>query len=403
MFVSLRHRNARRFFLGLLVSNVGTWMQMTAVSLVVYNITHRATDTGMNLLAQFLPMLLLGSWAGAVADRHDKRRTAILTQSLQALLAFVLGIVTLGGWANLPSLYVLSTVLGIVNAFDNPARRGFVIELVEPNEISNAVSLNTAVMTGSRIVGPALAAILMQQLDHRTGPGWLFLMNGVSFVAILWPLIAVDQTGLHRAPPARRGGTPVRDAIRFIVTDRRLLTVFVVFALVGTFAFNYSVSLLKIADARFNHKYLFGVLLATTGFGSMIGSLLTAARSKVTTDWFLASGLLLGVAGPLMAWAPSVWFAIIASVPVGMGGAAFIAAQNSILQQESPHDMRGRLLALSAVAFLGSTPIGAPITGWVADHISAEWSLAYGSVIALVAVSCGSLVLKGGGVRGRSS
>ena len=150
-----------------------------------------------------------------------------------------------------------------VNAFDNPARRGFVIELVEPNEISNAVSLNTAVMTGSRIVGPALAAILMQQLDHRTGPGWLFLMNGVSFVAILWPLIAVDQTGLHRAPPARRGGTPVRDAIRFIVTDRRLLTVFIVFALVGTFAFNYSVSLLKIADARFNHKYLFGVLLAT--------------------------------------------------------------------------------------------------------------------------------------------
>ena len=200
-----------------------------------------------------------------------------------------------------------------------------------------------------------------------------------------------------------RSGTPVRDAIRFIVTDRRLLTVFVVFALVGTFAFNYSVSLLKIADARFNHKYLFGVLLATTGFGSMIGSLLTAARSKVTTDWFLASGLLLGVAGPLMAWAPSVWFAIIASVPVGMGGAAFIAAQNSILQQESPHDMRGRLLALSAVAFLGSTPIGAPITGWVADHISAEWSLAYGSVIALVAVSCGSLVLKSGGVRGRSS
>jgi MFS family permease len=348
----------------------------------------------MNLLAQFLPMLLLGSWAGAVADRHDKRRTAILTQSLQALLAFVLGAVTLSGWVNLPTMYTLSAVLGIVNAFDNPARRGFVIELVEPEEISNAVSLNTAVMTGSRIVGPACAALLMQQLDHRTGPGWLFLANGVSFVAILWPLISIDQTRLHRSPTARRGGTPVRDAVRFIVTDRRLLTVFVVFTVVGTFSFNYSVSLLKIADARFDRKYLFGVLLASTGFGSMIGSLLTAARPRVGTRWFLTNGLLLALTGPLMAWSPNVWCAVIASVPVGMGGAALIAAQNSILQQESPHDMRGRLLALSAVAFLGSTPIGAPVTGWVADHVSAEWSLAYGSVVALAAVTCGSWVLR---------
>lgn len=394
MFVSLRHRNARLFFLGLLVSNVGTWMQMTAVSLVVYNLTHRATDTGMNLLAQFLPMLLLGSWAGAVADRRDKRRTALLTQSLQAVLAFVLGAVTLAGWVNLPMMYTLSTVLGIVNAFDNPARRGFVIELVEPAEISNAVSLNTAVMTGSRIVGPALAAALLQQLDQRTGPGWLFIANGISFVAILWPLFSIDQTRLHKSPQAKRGGTPVRDAIRFIVTDRRLLTVFVTFTVVGTFAFNYSVSLLKIADARFHRKYLFGLLLASTGFGSMAGSLLTAARQKVSTNWFLANGILLGVAGLLMSWSGSVWLAVLFSIPLGMGGAAFIAAQNSILQQESPHDMRGRLLALSAVAFLGSTPVGAPVTGWVADHVSAEWSLAYGSVSALLATAVGAVFIR---------
>lgn len=393
MFVSLRHRNARRFFLGLLVSNVGTWMQMTAVSLVVYNITHRATDTGLNLLAQFLPMLLLGSWAGAVADRRDKRRTALLTQTLQALLAFVLGVVTLAGWVNLPVLYTLSVLLGVVNAFDNPARRGFVIELVEPSEISNAVSLNTAVMTGSRIVGPALAALLMQHLDQRTGPGWLFLANGVSFLAILWPIVAIDQTKLHRSPQAQRGGTPVRDAIRFIANDRRLRIVFITFTVVGTFAFNYSVSLLKIADARFDRKYLFGVLLATTGFGSMVGSLLTAARRRVSVKWFLANGLLLGVSGLALAWAPSIWLALVFSVPVGMGGAAFIAAQNSILQQESPHDMRGRLLALSAVAFLGSTPVGAPVTGWIADHVSAEWSLGYGSVTSLVAIGIGTLLL----------
>jgi len=388
MFSSLRHRNARLFFLGLLVSNVGTWMQMTAVALVVYELTGNATDTGINMLCQFLPMLLLGSWAGAVADRHDKRRMAIITQGLQAAQALALGVLTLAGLTTLPVLYALSLLLGIVGAFDNPARRGFVIELVEPHEISNAVSLNTAVMTGSRIVGPALAAFLKGPL----GAGWLFMLNGISFLAILWPLLAIDRSRLHQSVPAKRGGTPVRDAVRFIVRDHRLLVVFVVFTLVGTFAFNYSVSLLAISDVRFGDRRWFGILLASTGFGSMVGSLLTAARGRVTTKWFFGNGVLLGVSGLSLAWAPGPWVAVVVSIPVGMGGAAFIAAQNAILQQESPPDMRGRLLALSAVAFLGSTPVGAPITGWIADNISAEWSLAYGSVVALVSVSVGMLL-----------
>jgi MFS family permease len=385
MFVSLRHRNARLFFLGLLVSNVGTWMQMTATSLVVYEITGNATDTGVNLLCQFLPMLLLGSWAGAVADRRDKRTMALVTQSLLAAQALLLGALYLAGVVNLPILYSLSLVLGVVNAFDNPARRGFVIELVEPQEISNAVSLNTAVMTGSRIVGPALAAFLKGPL----GAGWLFIANGNSFVAILWPLLAIDRSTLHRPERAPRGGTPVRDAVRFIVRDRRLLATFVVFTLVSTFAFNYSVSLLKLADVRFGDRRYFGILLATTGLGSMVGSLLTAARARVTTWWFYGNGLLLGISGIALSWAPNIPVALLVSIPVGMGGAAFIAGQNAILQQEAPPVMRGRLLALSAVAFLGSTPVGAPITGWIADHVSAEWSLAYGSVITLIAVSCG--------------
>lgn len=388
VFVSLRHRNARLFFFGLLVSNVGTWMQMTATSLVVYELTGNATDTGISLLCQFLPMLLLGSWAGAVADRHDKRALTILTQSLLAAQALLLGVLYLAGIINLPVLYSMSLVLGVIGAFDNPARRGFVIELVEPSEISNAVSLNTAVMTGSRIVGPALAAFLKGPL----GAGWLFIINGLSFVAILWPLLAIDTTALHRAVPAPRGGTPVRDAVRFIVRDRRLLVVFVVFTVVSTFAFNYSVSLLKISDVNFDDQRLFGILLASTGLGSMLGSLLTAARPRVTTVWFFAAGLVLGLSGLALAWAPTAWSAVLLSIPVGMGGAAFITAQNAIVQQEAPSDMRGRLLALGAVAFLGSTPVGAPITGWVADNVSASWSLAYGSVITLVSVAGGVAV-----------
>jgi len=385
VFRSLRHRNARVFFIGLLLSNIGTWVQMTATSLLVYDITGNATDTGISLLCQFLPMLLLGSWAGAVADRHDRRRLAIVTQVAMAAQALVLGGITLAGLVNIPVLYLLSLVLGVAGAFDNPARRGFVIELVEPDEITNVVALNTAVMTGSRVVGPALAAWLSGVIDV----GWLFVLNGVSFTAIVWSLVTVDRSDLHPAPLAKRGGKPVREAVRFILGDRRLRTVFVVFTVIAAFAFNYSVSLLKIADESYQRKSAFGVLLATTGFGSVIGSLLTARLRRVTTRYFFGMGTLLGVSGLALAWSPELWMALVLSVPVGIGGAAFISAQNAIVQAEAPADMRGRLLALGAVAFLGSTPVGAPITGLIADHVSAQWSLGYGSIIALVACAVG--------------
>lgn len=385
VFRSLRHRNARVFFIGLLLSNIGTWVQMTATSLLVYDITGNATDTGISLLCQFLPMLLLGSWAGAVADRHDRRRLAIVTQLAMAAQALVLGGLTLAGLVNIPVLYALSLVLGVAGAFDNPARRGFVIELVEPDEITNVVALNTAVMTGSRVVGPALAAWLSGVVDV----GWLFLLNGVSFTAIVWSLVTVDRSDLHPAPLAKRGGTPVREAVRFIARDRRLRTVFVVFTVIAAFAFNYSVSLLKIADESYGRTSAFGLLLATTGVGSVIGSLLTARLRRVTTRYFFSMGMLLGVSGLALAWSPELWMALALSVPVGIGGAAFIAAQNAIVQAEAPPDMRGRLLALGAVAFLGSTPVGAPITGLIADHVSASWSLGYGSVITLLACSVG--------------
>jgi MFS family permease len=386
MFRSLEHRNARLFFLGLSFSNIGSWIQMTAVSLLVYQRTGKATDVGITLFCQFLPMLLLGVWAGAIADRVDKRKMTLMTQSGQAILALLLGALALGGLASLPVIYLISLANGVVQAIDNPARRGFVIELVEPRHISNVVSLNTAVMTGSRIFGPALAALMLRWVDA----GWLFIINGVSFAAILIPIWRIDTTQLFPSPPASRGGQPVREALRFVQHNRRLLILFLVFTVIGTFAFNYGVSLLKLADLRFGDKQLFGWLLAATSVGSLIGSLMTAARPRIGSSWFFGAAVVLGLSGFGVAWAPSIWVAYLISVPLGAGGAAFIAALNAISQQESPPDMRGRLLALGAVAFLGTTPIGAPITGWIADHVSAEWSLGYGSVIALVVVALGA-------------
>jgi len=388
-FRSLHNRNARLFFGGLLVSNVGTWLQSTAMSILVYRLTGKATDLGITVALQFLPMLFLGAWAGALSDRRDKRRTCLTTQSLMAGQAVLLGLLDLAGLVTVPVVYALALVLGVVNAFDNPARRGLVVELVAEADISNAMSLNTAVMTGSRIFGPALAAALVGPL----GTAWCFLLNGVSFVAVLASLVAIDVRELRVSPKAPRGGTPVRDALRFVRADRELFVLHIVLVVVSTFAFNYSVSLPKLSAVRWGDDRWFGWVLAVVSVGSVVGSLLSASRRAATIRMFFVSVALLGIAGPFVAWAPSGWWAFVAAVPLGIGGAGFLANFNGLVQQKSPPDMRGRLFALSAVAFLGSTPVGGPVTGVIADSWGPEWSLAYGSLISLVAGGAAWLVL----------
>lgn len=388
-FRSLKHHNARLFFAGLLVSNIGTWLQLTAMALLVYRLTGRATDLGITVALQFVPMLLLGAWAGAVADRHDKRRMAIVTQGLLAAQAIVLGIVDLAGLASVPVVWSLVLVLGVLMAFENPARRGLVTELVEPQDITNATSLNTAVMTGSRIFGPALASLMVDTV----GTAWCFLLNGVSFGAVLVSLVALRPSELHRSPRADPGGQAVREALRFIAHRRQLLIVFAVMVVVSTFAFNYAVSLPKLADASWGGAGWFGVVLSVSSLGSLIGSLLTARLAWVSMHWYLGTTALLGLSGLAMAWSPNLAMALVFAVPLGLGGAGFISGANGIIQQHSPNNMRGRMMALTAVAFLGSTPIGGPITGVIGDRISPEWGLAYGSVAALVAVAVAIVVL----------
>lgn len=378
MFRSLKFYNAKLFFLGLLLSNIGSWIQLTATSFLLYRLTGNATDLGINVALQFLPMLLLGAWAGALSDRHNRRTMTVVTQTLLAVQALTIGVLDLTGHINLPTVYVLSGLLGIVGAIDNPARRGLVTELVPPVDMSNAMSLNTAVMTGSRIFGPAIAAVLLGPL----GTGWLFIANGVSFAAMLFGLFGLRRNEMHTPPPRPAGGTPVRDALRYVRNNERLLVLFIAFTIVSTFAFNYSVVLPKLADVSWGNPKAFGWILAVTSIGSLFGSLFTARMHQVTTGWVTANILILGVSNIAMAWSPNLWFAFVCAIPLGFGGAAMIAGANSITQEEAPPDMRGRLLALTAVAFLGSTPIGGPITGWIADHISASWSLGYGGIIA---------------------
>ena len=380
IFRSLKYFNAKIFFISLLVSNVGSWLQLTASSLLLYRLTGNAADLGYNVAFQFLPMLFFGTWCGALADRHNRRRIAMITQCALAGQAFLLGVLDLTGLINVPIVYALSLLLGIIGAFDNPARRGLVTELVPPVDLPNAMSLNTAVMTGSRVFGAAIATLLIGPL----GTGWLFILNGFSYAAMIYGISGLRKSEMY--PPMLRpaGGSPVREVFKYVAGNRRLLTMFLVYVAVSTFSFNFGVALPKLADIRWGDARAFGWIMASTGIGNLIGALLTARLRTVSMRWFVGNIAVLGLASIAMAFAPNMWLAFFWSIPLGMGGAAMIASGNAISQQESPPDMRGRLLALTAVAFLGSTPIGGPITGLIADAISPEWSLAYGGLIALV-------------------
>jgi MFS family permease len=386
-FRSLKYHNARLFFAGLAVSNIGTWLQMTAMSLLVYGLTGAATSVAITLALQMLPTLLLGAWAGVIADGRDRRTMAIFTQSALAMQALLLGGLDFAGLANIPVVYVMSLVLGVVNAFDNPARRGLVTELVPPEDIGNATSLNTAVMTGSRIFGPALAAAMVATV----GTAWCFVVNGVTFFAIIFSLVAIRSGEMYLTPHRPKGGKPIREALAFVSGRRDMLIIYSLLMIVSTFAFNQGTVFPKLADVRWGNEAAFGLLLAIMSVGSLTGSLLTARQHVVNMRWFLSSAVVMAFAGFGLAWAPNLEVALAWTIPYGLGGAAFIAAANAITQQECPPDMRSRLLALQAVAFLGSTPIGGPITGLIADNVSVEWALAYGSVITLVCVTLAAL------------
>jgi len=391
-FRSLRYRNARLFFAGIAVSNVGTWLQMTAMALLVYRLTGEATSLGITLALQFLPMLFLGAWAGVVADGRDRRTMTIVTQSALAAQALLLGVLDLAGVATIPVVYGLALLLGVINAFDNPARRGLVTELVPTQDIPNATSLNTAVMTGSRIFGPAMAAGLVATI----GTAWCFLLNGLTFFAIIFSLVAIRRTEMFPAPQRAKGGKPIRQALHFVVGRRDMLVIYALLVLVSTVAFNQGVVLPKLADENWGGEATYGLVLAVMSVGSLTGSLLTARHHVVTIRWFFGAIVVMALAGFGLAWAPSLFLAFLWAVPFGLGGAAFIAGANALTQQECPPDMRSRLLALQGVAFLGSTPIGSPITGMIADNISAEWALAYGSVISLMGVGVASVYWNAG-------
>jgi MFS family permease len=384
-FRSLEVRNFRLFFIGQAISQAGTWLQLIAQTLLILRLTDSGVALGLVTAAQFVPTLLLGAWAGVISDRVDKRRLMLVTQTAMMVLALALGVLVLTGHVTVGLVYGLAALTGIAAAFDNPARRAFITELVEEGHITNAVSLNSALMTGSRIVGPALAAILIATV----GIGWCFVINGVSFVAVLVGLMLMDPNEMQLVDRLPKAKGQIREGLRYLWQHEDLRTAMLVMGAIATLAFNWNVLLPLLAQRSLGgDENTYTVLTTMTSVGALTGSLVIARRTSVDAALLARTAILFGVATMLLAIAPTLPLAALAGVFMGATGVMFLSGTNSLVQVGAAPEMRGRVMALYSVVFLGSTPIGGPLAGWVAEEYGVRMGITMGAV---AAIACGVL------------
>lgn len=368
-FRSLQIRNYRLYFFGQIVSMTGTWMQIVGQMWLVFQLTGSGVALGVTTALQFVPMLVAGPWGGIVADRFNKRRVLIVTQAASAFFAVVLAALTLTGIVELWMVYALALMLGFVTVIDVPTRQSFYIEMVGPEDLSNAVGLNSTVFTSARVIGPAIAGLLISTV----GIGWAFLLNALSFLALISSLTRMDESKLHRAEPVARAKGQLREGLRYVWSTPVLRSSLLLVAVIGTLAFNFRVLLPLMADRVFNGGAgTYGVLSAVQGAGTVLGALLAAGRSRPSRRVLVGSALLFGILMLLAAAAPSLALELLVLFPLGAASLVFIVTANATLQLNSTDAMRGRVMALYTTVFLGTTPIGSPFIGWVAEHFGAR-------------------------------
>jgi MFS family permease len=390
-FRSLRVRNYRLWFVGQTISLSGTWVQAVAQGWLVYSLTHNAVYLGLTAALQFLPVLLLGAYGGVVADRLDKRHVLIATQLLFMVQAFAMWLVVATGVVQLWMVWALALAMGLINVFDNPARQSFAIEMVGTDDLANAVGLNSVIVNASRIAGPAVAGLLIA----TTGLSWTFALNAVSFVAVLVALLLMRPADLHRVERVRAGRGQVRAGLRYAWSKWELRVPLLMMAVIGTLAYNFTVILPLFASDVFHRGGgTYGVLTTAMGVGALTGALAVASRRLPRYKLLVLVTFAFGVLSLGVAFAPTLSSAIILLVPMGAASVAFIALANSLLQLNSVGQMRGRVMALWAIVFLGSTPIGAPLTGLVAAHFGARTALGMGAVATLLTAAWATAAMR---------
>ena len=384
-FRSLHVRNYRIYFTAQLVSVSGTWMQTVAQAFLVLHLAppgRAGIYLGLVTALQFLPMLLFGTWGGLLADRVDKRRLLYATQSGAGILALVLGLLTAVGEVRLWQVFLLATFLGFVNMIDNPARQTFVLELVGRDDLPNAVSLNSVVMNSARVIGPAIGGALIAFV----GLAVCFEVNAASYVAVIIGLSLMRRKDLHQTVPVARGKGQLREGLRYVWRTPGLRQPLLLVAVVGTLAYNFQVVLALFARFTFHGGAgVFSALTSLMGGGAVVGGLLIATRNRPNIHRLTAIGMIFGVLILGVAAAPNLATALVLIFPMGAASIAFIATANATLQLRAEPSMRGRVMALYAIAFLGTTPIGSPLVGWISQAASPRAALAVGGTATVVA------------------
>ena len=381
-FSSLRVWNYRLYFFGQALSLCGTWMQTIAQSWLVLKLTGSGTALGLVTALQFLPILFFGPWGGVIADRYPKRKILYVTQTASGILALVLGILVATDTVELWMVGVLALLLGLVNAVDNPTRQTFVTEMVTKEHFANAVSLNSMQVNLARAVGPAVGGVLIATV----GLAWCFGINAVSYIAVLAVLFMMRQDELLMAPPVERKKGQLKEGIRYIMRSPMLRDTLIMLGIIGTLTYEFIVILPLFAKFTFGGDAAsFAALNSAMGIGSVFGGLFVAQKRRRSPRMLVNASVLLGSAMLLVALAPTFPLAIAGMVLVGIFSINFLSTGNILLQITSAPEMRGRVMAFWAVAFLGSTPIGGPIIGWIGEYIGPRWGLAMGGFAALAA------------------
>jgi MFS family permease len=387
-FSSLKYRNFRLFFSGQIISQVGNWLTLVAQTLLVFKLTNSGLMVGLLTGCQFAPVLLFGAWAGLVADRSDKRRLLMIVQTFAMVQSFALAGLAFMGNPPVAAIFAVAFCGGVATAFDNPARRAFVVEMVPETNVQNAVSLNSALMTSSRIVGPALAGLLISTVGY----GWCFTADALSYIAVLVALWMMRPADLRRPPVAKRGKGQVREGLRYVRTVPDLWIPLVMMAIIGTLSFNFQVVLPLFATRTFGgDAATFTLLLSVISVGSLTGALLTARRKTVELRHVIVAAAGFGVSMLALAAVPTLALAFPVAVVMGFVSIAFMTASTAIVQVRSDPSMRGRVLALQAIVFLGSTPIGGPIVGAISQELGARAGLVVGGLAGLAAAGWGLL------------
>ena len=389
-FAALAIPNYRRYISGQAISLVGTWMQMTAQSWLVLTLTHSSTALGVIIALQTLPVLLLAPYGGVIADRIDKRRLMIALQTAMGLQALALGLLTVTGVVQVWEIGVLAALLGLNNAFENPSRQSFMLELVGPEHLRNAVSLNSVLVNVARSVGPAVAGILIATV----GDGICFLVNAASFVAVVASLATMDRRALNPTAPTPRERGQLREGLRYVRSHSELAVPLMMMGVVGCLTYEFQVTLPVMASRGLHAGATgFGFMTAAMGLGAVAGGLVVAARGKTGMRTLVVASAAFGAAMTLATLAPNLAFELVALGFVGAASISFMSTGNSTLQLGAEPSMRGRVMALWFVAFQGSTPIGGPIVGWVMAVAGARAGLGLGAITCVAVAVMGAAML----------